>query len=1375
MEVLVEDKYDSGDLVFYVNGEERKIKSPDPAMTLLTYLRTKEKLTGTKLGCGEGGCGACTVMVSFYNSNTSNIVHLSANACLMPICSLDGCAVTTVEGIGGMRQGLHPIQQRIATMHGSQCGFCTPGIVMAIYTQLRSFPNSNTHDIEECLDGNLCRCTGYRPILDAAKSLVNDKSNICCMGGSGICPCKQIDGEDSKLVYNDTKTVIESEDGLNEYYSKKGFAEPIFPPPLMRYKHKQVVFQSDKCTWYQPISIVSFLSLKQRFPQAKIIVGNTEVGIETKFKGMEYNVLINPSHINELSMLNIEEFNCKKGLRIGASVTINNLRMFIKTLETNAQDGVAGLLAIHHMLTWFASNHIRNVACVAGNIITASPISDLNPMLLACDATLRMISVNGFRNVNIKDFFLAYRKVDIAPDEILHSIFVPLSSKFEFVLPMKQARRREDDISIVTAGIRIALAVHEDQWVINEFAAAFGGMAPTTILATKTGSILKGRKWNSETFDIAFKSIRDEMFLPANVPGGQSEYRTSLTVSFIFKSFLTITNELQELLQKFGPNQFPALESIDPRERSGMYNFITTPKPSSRGEQTYHVRTGGMNTFHPDPLTPSEQIDRGLVGSPVMHKSAQAQVTGSAIYTDDIQLTNSALHAALVTSTKAHAKIINIDWSGAESCPGFVKYFCAKDVIGSNNIGAVIKDEEVFATEYVKHYGAVIGTVVAETREQALYAAKKVLVTYEDLPAIISIEDAIEVKSFFPSPHEIAIGDLDKETRESEVIVEGTCKVGGQEHFYLETNCTVAIPTEHGLEIFSSTQNPTKTQNFCASVCGLPASNVVARTKRLGGGFGGKETRSVFIAVTAALAAHLLQRPVSIYIDRDLDMSITGQRHAFVIKYKAGCTRAKKLKFIELELYSNAGFSLDLSQPIIDRALLHCDNVYKWPALKATGIICLTNQPSHTAFRGFGGPQGMMATEFVMEHLAHAIGCSVLELRENNLYSEGDVTHFRQKLEDFYIPRLMSEIKVAADSEKRIAEIAEFNSQNRWRKRGLTILPTKFGINFTAKFMNQGGALVHVYTDGTVLVSHGGTEMGQGLHTKMIQVVADCFKIPDTLVTIAETATNVVANSSPTAASASTDLYGMATLDACEQILRRLEPLRKSLSSDVSWKELIIAAFFQRIDLSAHGYYAIDTNRCGYDFTKPYDERGHPFNYFTQGVGCVEVEVDCLTGDHVVNRVDIVMDVGKSINPALDIGQIEGAFVQGSGWSTLEELVWGDKQHRWVRQGQLFTRGPGTYKIPAFNDVPLDFRIHLSNTENKFCVHSSKAIGEPPFLLGCGTFFAIQYAIAEARKEYDNSGSYYQLNHPATSERIRMACRDQFTATSEEFKPCGSW
>jgi len=738
------------------------------------------------------------------------------------------------------------------------------------------------------------------------------------------------------------------------------------------------------------------------------------------------------------------------------------------------------------------------------------------------------------------------------------------------------------------------------------------------------------------------------------------------------------------------------------------------------------------------------------------------------VYTDDIKLPANALHAALVTSTKVHARIVSVDASAAEACPGFVAFYSAKDITGGNHIGAVIKDEEVFATEEVKHVGAIIGMVLADTHEQATYAARKVVIVYEDLPHVVSIEEAIAANSFYPDePHVIASGDLAAQEAEAEIIVSGTGKIGGQEHFYLETNCTLAVPMEHGqMEIFSSTQNPTKTQNFCAYVCGIPAAQVVCRCKRMGGAFGGKETRSVFIAVTAALGAHLTGRAVSINVERDLDMSITGQRHAFMVNYRAGCDRQGKLKFMDAQLYNNAGFSLDLSQAIMDRALFHCDNTYKWPAFRARGTLCRTNQPTHTAFRGFGGPQGMMLTEMALQHLASAAGIDIDTMRERNLYAEGDVTHFGQRLEAFHVPALWQQIKTTAMLAERRAAISTFNTENRWKKRGLAVLPTKFGINFTAKFMNQGGALVHVYVDGTVLISHGGTEMGQGLHTKMIQIAARSFGIPDTQCHIMETATNAVANSSPTAASMSTDLYGMAVLDACEQILERLKPVRAKLAADATWASLINAAFFDRINLSAQGFYAVATERCGYDWglsTDDNSQRGQPFNYFTQGVACTEVEIDCLTGDSRLLRVDVLMDVGKSINPALDVGQIEGAFIQGYGWCTMEELVWGDSAHPWVRPGNLFTKGPGTYKIPAFNDVPEDFRIHLFDADNKYCVHSSKAVGEPPFFLGCSSFFAIRDAIQAARQERGLT-EFYPLHSPVTSERIRMACADEFTS-----------
>lgn len=525
-----------------------------------------------------------------------------------------------------------------------------------------------------------------------------------------------------------------------------------------------------------------------------------------------------------------------------------------------------------------------------------------------------------------------------------------------------------------------------------------------------------------------------------------------------------------------------------------------------------------------------------------------------------------------------------------------------------------------------------------------------------------------------------------------------------------------------------------------------------------------------------------MNKTVSINIERDLDMSITGQRHAFLLQYRAGCTKEGKLKFLDARLYNNAGFSLDLSQAVMDRALFHSDSAYKWPAFRVIGTVCKTNQPSHTAFRGFGGPQGLMVSEIAIEHLARASGIDPIILRSSNMYVDGDRTPFGETLENFYLPKMWKEIQEKADYTERKVAVERFNESNRWKKRGIFLLPTKFGINFTAKFMNQGGALVHVYIDGTVLVSHGGTEMGQGLHTKIIQVAANSFGIPHENVHIAETATNTVANTSPTAASMSTDLYGMAVLDACEQIKSRLSVVRSGMPPTSTWLEVVESAFYQRVDLSAHGYYAVDSARCGYDWNIQCTDnslRGMPFNYFTQGVACCEVEIDCLTGDSFIVRADINMDVGKSINPVLDIGQIEGAFVQGFGWSTMEELVWGDSDHRWVRPGQLFTKGPGTYKIPAFNDVPKDFRVYLSDTENKFCVHSSKAIGEPPFFLGASGFFAIHEAINAFRRPLFPRHDFFMMDLPATTERIRMSCPDAIaqlcTDSNISFRPKGSW
>lgn len=713
-------------LTLYINGRKRVFSQSDldPKLTLLQFLR-KSGLTGAKLGCGEGGCGACTVMLSSYDSVNKVPIHYSANACLTPVCALDGIAITTVEGIGSMKEGLHPVQQRISAMHGSQCGYCTPGIVMAIYTFLRANPNATPHEIESSLDGNLCRCTGYRPILDAARSLSNNKEVPpppagCCRGSGGKCPCAetlQTDSSTDSFLRNTTEDSIMAGASLSEALNAVSRSEPIFPPELTHYEHKALEIVSNGSKWFQPVTLESLLAIKAEYPAAKLIVGNTEVAIEMRLKAFEYNIFVNPSHVQELRVLESTD----EGIVVGAAVTINGLRTFCGKLDEQMEKAgkpylTRGLRAIKHMLTWFASNHIRNVACVGGNIATASPISDLNPMLLACNAVLTIHSASkGSRQLPIKEFFLAYRKVALEADEILVNVFIPYTSQFEYVLPYKQARRREDDVSIVTAGMRVRLAPKTDAtgWKVEDAVLSFGGMAPTAVQANATAAQLVGQDWSYPSVESVFATMHKELSLPVSVPGGQAEYRMALAVSFLYKCYLTMTAEHGDYVTALGADKYPAVPSVDPVDLSATFNFITEEKTYSRGEQGHFDRQG---TYIHAPHTPDnlpayppakEATPAGGVGQSLMHKNAEAQVTGNTKYVDDMPLPANAVHACLVTSTKAHARVLSVDTSGAEKCPGYVAYICAKDVIGNNNIGVIVKDEECFVTEIAKYHGAV--------------------------------------------------------------------------------------------------------------------------------------------------------------------------------------------------------------------------------------------------------------------------------------------------------------------------------------------------------------------------------------------------------------------------------------------------------------------------------------------------------------------------------------------------------------------------------------------------------------------------------------------------------------------------------------------
>ncbi|XP_058072218.1 xanthine dehydrogenase 1-like isoform X2 [Magnolia sinica] len=1294
---------ESNEAILYINGIRHVLPNGLAHLTLLQYLRDLG-LTGTKLGCGEGGCGACTVMASYYDEHLKKSVHYAINACLAPLYSMEGMHIITVEGLGNRRNGLHPVQESLARAHGSQCGFCTPGFVMSMYALLRSSEMPPTEEqIEESLAGNLCRCTGYRPIIDAfrvfAKSydaLYTNVSSASTPGGDFVCPstgkpCScgsnavtNRTSAENVTCGNGYKRVSYSEiDGSS--YSEK---ELIFPPELLLRKTKPLNLNgAGGIKWYRPLKLQHVLDLKSRYPDAKLVVGNTEVGIETKFKNVQYQVLISVIHVPELNTLIVRD----DGLEIGAAVRLTELLNLLKKVvaERDAHE-TSSCKAFIEQLKWFAGKQIKNVASVGGNICTASPISDLNPLWMAAGAKFRIIDCKeNVRTTLAEDFFMGYRKVDLTCSEILLSVFLPWSRPFEFVKEFKQAHRRDDDIAIVNAGMRVSLEEKDGKWAVSDASIVYGGVAPVSLSAPKTKHFLIGKSWDKELLQGALGILKDDIFLSDNAPGGMVEFRKSLTLSFFFKFFLWVSHQMegkQSFTEGLPQSHLSAIQSYD--------------RPSSSGIQDYEVMNHGTS-----------------VGFPMVHLSSKLQVTGEAEYADDTPMPPNALHAALILSRKAHARILSIDDSGAKISPGFKGLFTSKDVPGSNCIGPVVYDEELFATEIVTCVGQVIGVVVADTHENARLASRKVHIEYEDLPAVLSIKDALQSNSFHPNTERhMKKGDVEwcLQSGECDKIIEGEVQIGGQEHFYLEPNSSLIWTMDGGNEVhmISSTQCPDKHQKYVAHVLDLPMSKVVCKTKRIGGGFGGKETRSAFIAAAASVPSYILKRPVKITLDRDLDMMITGQRHSFLGKYKVGFTKEGKVLALDLEIYNNGGNSLDLSFAVLERAIFHSDNVYDIPHVRLRGKVCYTNFPSNTAFRGFGGPQGMLITENWIQRIAMELQKSPEEIRELNFQSDGYVLHYGRQLKHCTLHQVWDEVKASCDFSKAREAVNEFNLHNRWKKRGLAMVPTKFGIAFTAKFMNQAGALVHVYTDGTVLVTHGGVEMGQGLHTKIAQIAASSFNIPLSSIFISETSTDKIAR----------------------------------------------ACYMERIDLSAHGFYK--TPDIGFDWVTG---MGNPFRYYTYGAAFAEVEIDTLTGDFHTRKADIVMDLGFSLNPAIDIGQIEGAFVQGMGWVALEELKWGDPAHKWITPGFLYTSGPGSYKLPTVNDIPLEFKVSLlKGVPNVKAIHSSKAVGEPPFFLASSVFFAIKDAIIAARAESGYS-DWFPLDNPATPERIRMACADDFT------------
>jgi xanthine dehydrogenase large subunit len=749
------------------------------------------------------------------------------------------------------------------------------------------------------------------------------------------------------------------------------------------------------------------------------------------------------------------------------------------------------------------------------------------------------------------------------------------------------------------------------------------------------------------------------------------------------------------------------------------------------------------------------------VGRSVKHDSAPKHVTGEAVYVDDRLEFPNQLHIYARMSDRAHARIVRIDTAPCYAVPGVAIAITAQDVPGQLDIGAVMPGDPLLADGKVEYVGQPVIAAAADSLETARKAAMAAIIEYEDLEPVIDVVDALRKKHFVLDSHTHKRGDSTSALASAPRRLQGSLHIGGQEHFYLETQVSSVMPTEDGgMIVYTSTQNPTEVQKLVSEVLGVSMNKIVIDMRRMGGGFGGKETQAAGPACMCAVIAHLTGRPTKMRLPRMEDMTMTGKRHPFYVEYDVGFDDDGLLHGIEIDLAGNCGYSPDLSGSIVDRAMFHSDNAYYLGDATINGHRCKTNLASNTAYRGFGGPQGMVAIEEIMDTVARELGKDPLDVRKRNYYgkTERNVTPYYQTVEHNMLEEMTAELEASSEYAKRREDIRAFNAKSPILKKGLALTPVKFGISFTASFLNQGGALVHVYTDGSIHLNHGGTEMGQGLNTKVAQVVAEVFQVDIDRIQITATNTDKVPNTSPTAASSGTDLNGKAAQNAAQTIKQRLIEFAarhfKVTEEDVEFKngqvrirdqyvsfdELIQQAYFGQVSLSSTGFYR--TPKIYYDRSQA---RGRPFYYFAYGAACSEVIVDTLTGEYKMLRSDILHDVGASLNPAIDIGQVEGGFVQGMGWLTMEELVWNDK-------GKLMTSGPASYKVPAVADMPLDLRVKLvENRKNpEDTVFHSKAVGEPPFMLGISVWCAIKDAVASLA-DYK---AQPKIDAPATPERV---------------------
>ncbi|KAL2316963.1 hypothetical protein Fmac_030839 [Flemingia macrophylla] len=1339
-------------LIFAVNGERFELSHVDPSTTVLEFLRTRTRFKSVKLGCGEGGCGACVVLISKYDPVHDRVEDFTASSCLTLLCSIHGCSITTSEGIGNSKEGFHPIHERFAGFHASQCGFCTPGMCVSLFGALvnaektncpeppAGFSKVSVTEAEKAIAGNLCRCTGYRPIADVCKSFAVDVD----MEDLGLNSFwRKGDSKDFKLSR------------LPQYDRNQTISR--FPLFLKEIKH-DVFLASEKHSWHRPISLMELQSLLQlnhaNGTRIKVVVSNTGTGYYKDTGG--YDKYIDLGGISELSKIRKDG----TGVEIGAAVTITKA---IEVLREESRiefpsDYVIILEKIADHMNRIASGFVRNTASVGGNLVMAQKNnfpSDISVLLIAVDAMVHIMTGTQFEWLTLEEFL---ERPPIGMESVLLSIKIPSlelkksessepRSRFLFETYRASPRPLGNALPYLSAAFLVSVSPCKDSGgiVVDTCRLSFGAYGSKhAIRAKKVEKFFSGKLLSVSILYDAVNLVRATIVPKDNTL--KTSYRSSLAAGFIFQFFNPLINCPERIANSNGPSNLSFMTAFELTENQKQVHHDKIPTLLSSGEQFLDAGT----EYQP-------------IGEPIIKSGAALQASGEAVFVDDIPSPPNCLHGAYIYSTKPLANVRSIKLTPELKLDGVRDIISSKDIPkGGENVGSktIFGVEPLFAEETARCVGDRLAFVVADTQKLADMAANSAVVDYdtENLePPILSVEDAVERSSFFEVPSFLYpkhVGDISKGMAEADhKILSAEMNLESQYYFYMETQTALAVPDEDNcITVFSSSQCPEFLHSIVAKCLGIPENNVRVITRRVGGGFGGKAIKSIPVAASCALAAMKLKRPVRMYLNRKTDMIMAGGRHPMKITYSVGFRNDGKVTALDLQILVNAGIYVDISA-VMPHNILCAFKKYDWGALSFDIKVCRTNHPSRSAMRGPGEVQGSFIAEAIIEHVAATLSMDVDCVRSINLHTYESLQlfyeHCHGEPDEYTLPSIWRKLAVSANYDHRTKMVQEFNRINTWKKRGISRVPV------TVQLMQRPTpGKTSIFSDGSIVVEVGGIEIGQGLWTKVKQMAAyalsaiQCDGTEGLLekIRVVQSDTVSMIQGGFTSGSTTSESSCEAVRLSCNILVERLKPLKERLQKEmgsIKWETLIVQAYMQAVNLSASSFYVPSNDSMSY------------LNY---GAAVSEVEIDILTGETRFLQTDILYDCGQSLNPAVDLGQIEGAFVQGLGFFMLEE-------YETNLDGLVLQEGTFNYKIPSMDTIPKQFNVQILNSgHHQLRVLSSKASGEPPLLLAASIHCATRAAIKEARKQVllwsnkDGADTTFQLRVPANMPVVKELC-----------------